>query len=1647
MVLCVSFQMKAQTVVDIIVNSPDHNTLEAAVIAAELADDLSGPGPFTVFAPTDAAFAALPAGTVDALLADPTGDLTNILLYHVLGLQALSTDLVDGMLVTTLQGEEIMVTINADGVFINEAQVTAADITTENGVVHVIDAVLLPPVMPTNTIMDIVTNSADHNTLEAALVASGLNETLGNAGDFTLFAPTDAAFDLLPAGTVEDLLADPNGALVDILLYHVLSGAVLSSALEDGMVVNTVQGSDVNVTINADGVFINDAQVIVADIIADNGVVHVIDAVLLPPAQTSTVVDIIVISPDHNTLEAAVVAAGLVETLSGPGPFTVFAPTDAAFEALPAGTVDALLADPTGALTQILLYHVVGATALSTDLSDGQVIATLNGADVVVTIGGAVFINSAQVIVADIVADNGVVHVIDAVLLPPAPQVEGCTASEACNFNPEATIEDGSCILSGEPCDDANDATINDVLGADCVCAGELLGCTDMSACNYNMDAVADDGSCVFAGDSCDDNNEATINDVYTADCGCAGTVPTNTIVDIVVNSPDHNTLETAVIAAGLAGTLSGPGPFTVFAPTDAAFEALPAGVLDAALADPNGLLTQVLLYHVVAGSVLSTDLMDGMVVPTLQGSTVSVTIADGNVIINNALVTVADIIADNGVVHVINAVLLPPAPQVEGCTASEACNYNAEAQVDDGSCILPGEPCDDGNANTLNDVLSADCVCVGELLGCTDETACNYDMSADIDNGTCEFPGSSCDDGDAATINDVLGGDCSCAGIISTNTVVDIIVNSPDHNTLETAVILAGLADELSATGPFTVFAPTDAAFEALPAGVLDAALADPNGLLTQVLLYHVVAGSVLSSELMDGMVVLTLQGSTVTVTIADGNVIINNALVTAADILADNGVVHVINAVLLPPTPPAEGCTAIEACNYDAAAVIDDGSCILPGEPCDDMNENTLNDVLGADCVCSGELLGCTDMTACNYDMMAIIDNGSCQFPGDNCDDGIAATINDVFGADCTCAGIISNNTVVDIIVNSPDHNTLEAAVIAAELADDLSGTGPFTVFAPTDAAFALLPSDLITALLADPTGDLASILLYHVVGGIAYSTDLVDGQVITTLLGQDITVTITMDGVMINDANVIVADIPADNGVVHVIDAVLIPELNPEPTTVVDIIVNSPVHNTLETAVIAADLANDLSGAGPFTVFAPTDDAFAALPAGALDALLADPTGALAQVLLYHAVSGIALSTDLSDGQMITTLLGEDVTVTINGNGVFINDAQVIVADIVADNGVVHVIDAVLLPPPPPPTNTILDIVVNSANHNTLEAAVVAAGLQSALSGAGPLTVFAPTDAAFAALPAGVLDALLADPTGALTQVLLYHAVGGIALSTDLTDGMMITTIQGQDITVTIDANGVFINDAQVIVADIIADNGVVHVIDAVLVPENDPEPITVVDIIVNSPNHTTLETAVIAAGLADDLSGDGPFTVFAPTDAAFAALPAGVLDALLADPTGALAQVLLYHVVSGEALSSDLSNGQIITTLQGQNVTVSITGADVFINDAQVTVADIMADNGVVHVINAVLTPSTSVNETTMNSVMVYPNPAADQLTVTMPSMTGTTVYTIYSITGELVGSGNIYTTTTTLAVDALAQGMYQLKLVNGNDCVTRSFMKK
>ena len=266
-----------------------------------------------------------------------------------------------------------------------------------------------------NSIYDIVSNSPSHNTLEAAIDACSLNGVLSDPGSLTLFAPTDAAFDLLPAGTVTALLADIP-ALTDILKHHVVGASVLSTALSNNQIVTTLLGTDVTVTINSMGeVYIDNAMVTVANIVADNGVVHVIDAVLIPIA---SIYDIVSNSTNHATLKVAIDACGLDGVLSDPGSLTLFAPTDAAFDLLPAGTVAALLADiPT--LTDILKHHVVGASVLSTGLSNNQVVTTLLGTDVTVTINSmGVYIDNAMVTVANIVADNGVVHVIDAVLLP-----------------------------------------------------------------------------------------------------------------------------------------------------------------------------------------------------------------------------------------------------------------------------------------------------------------------------------------------------------------------------------------------------------------------------------------------------------------------------------------------------------------------------------------------------------------------------------------------------------------------------------------------------------------------------------------------------------------------------------------------------------------------------------------------------------------------------------------------------------------------------------------------------------------------------------------------------------------------------------------------------------------------------------------------------------------------------------------------------------------------------------------------------------------------------------------------------------------------------------------------------------------------------
>jgi uncharacterized surface protein with fasciclin (FAS1) repeats len=297
----------------------------------------------------------------------------------------------------------------------------------------------------------------------------------------------------------------------------------------------------------------------------------------------------------------------------------------------------------------------------------------------------------------------------------------------------------------------------------------------------------------------------------------------------------------------------------------------------------------------------------------------------------------------------------------------------------------------------------------------------------------------------------------------------------------------------------------------------------------------------------------------------------------------------------------------------------------------------------------------------------------------------------------------------TIVDVAVAAGNFDTLVAAVEAAGLAETLSGEGPFTVFAPTDDAFAALPDGLVDALLLPENQEtLTKILTYHVVSGTVMSSDVTDGDV-ATVEGQSVTLS-TENGVMVNEANVIAADVMASNGVIHAIDAVLLPpDVDPsalladeamedesmsdeemsdeaaEGDTIVDVAVAADDFTTLVAAVEAAGLAETLSGEGPFTVFAPTDEAFAALPDGLLDALLLpENEEALVEILTYHVVGAEVPSSAVEPGD-VETLQGEDITLAVADDGtVTVNEATVIAVDVEASNGVIHVIDAVIVPP---------------------------------------------------------------------------------------------------------------------------------------------------------------------------------------------------------------------------------------------------------------------------------------------------------------------------------------------------------------------------
>jgi poly(3-hydroxybutyrate) depolymerase len=248
---------------------------------------------------------------------------------------------------------------------------------------------------------------------------------------------------------------------------------------------------------------------------------------------------------------------------------------------------------------------------------------------------------------------------------------------------------------------------------------------------------------------------------------------------------------------------------------------------------------------------------------------------------------TFIDTIQGYAAPRIMCALQLPGSPceLISGCMAIEACNFNPDAVLEDFSCLFPGDPCDDGDPNTMGEIYDSMCGCSMPIVGCMVSTACNYNMAANIDDGSCYFQGEPCDDGDPNTTGEIWDSNCECSA---------------------------------SAIG----------------------------------------------------------------------------------------------------------GCMNIAACNYDAVATVDNGTCAFPADPCDDGDPNTTGEIYDADCVCSSTAVaGCTDATACNYNSAATVEDGSCYSVGDSCDDGDPNTVNDVYNSACECEGEVSVYEVETTFVVYPN------------------------------------------------------------------------------------------------------------------------------------------------------------------------------------------------------------------------------------------------------------------------------------------------------------------------------------------------------------------------------------------------------------------------------------------------------------------------------------------------------------------------------------------------------------------------------------------------------------------------------------------------
>ncbi|XP_077957772.1 transforming growth factor-beta-induced protein ig-h3 [Gasterosteus aculeatus] len=509
-------------------------------------------------------------------------------------------------------------------------------------------------------------------------------------------------------------------------------------------------------------------------------------------------------------------------------------------------------------------------------------------------------------------------------------------------------------------------------------------------------------------------------------------------------------------------------------------------------------------------------------------------------------------------------------------------------------------------------------------------------------------------------------------------------------------------------------------------------------------------------------------------------------------------------------------------------------------------------------------------------------------------------------------------------------------------AQLKEEVEGPGSFTFFAPSNEAWAALPTEILDALVSNVNIELLNTLHYHMVTGRLTSEELRHGSSFVSMY-QDFHVHIHHynNGIVtVNCARLIKPDQHATNGIVHVVDRV-ITAISNNMNTLIDV---DDDLETLRMAIAAAGLTNILENEGQYTIFAPTNEAFEKIPEETLNRILGDPV-ALRDLLNYHILKHMQCAESIVSGTPMETLQGTVLEVGCDGDQMTLNGRAIITKkDHLGTNGVIHYINELLIPD----SAKVLLELADGSSVATATKLFVEAGLSSHLTGSEALTMLTPLDDAF-----NGRDTTM---TPDMKKLMTDHILKGQLTSKSLYHNQELETLGGIKLRVFVYRNNLCIENACIAAHDKTGRYASMFTVDKVLAPPMG----TVMDVLKSEGRFSVLVGAVQTAGMTELLNQQGALTLFAPTNEAFNALPRADLNRLMRDPQQ-LSTLLRLHLREGILVSGGVGSHTRVQPLQGEKLELGVRNYTVYVNKVPLAHADLMATNGVVHAVDAIIKP--------------------------------------------------------------------------------------